>query len=317
MESNSTSTRLSVLIVNYNGAAVIRECLASLHAHLGKQDEVIVVDNASADGSAQLIDGEFPWVTLIRSESNLGFTGGNNLAAKHAKGELLLLLNNDAFIESGIGMGVKWFEQPDVGVVGAHLYYPDGRLQPSIGLTHSPLRLVASWLGLRRLSNVSSLFSRTIDDWESYQGPMEHLDWVSGAALMIRRELWDAIGGFDESYFMYMEDVDLCDAVREQGFKIVYEPGFNVTHYEAGGNAWVGQTALLRTVASYKIYLNKHYGLVSGYATRVALSMIFLARVACLSLFSLLGNNKVYREKASAFTKAAFRLLSSGNGYSG
>lgn len=304
------STRLSVLIVNYNGKDFISKCLASLHAVLGERDEVLVVDNASGDGSDLLIERDYPWVKLIRSESNLGFAGGNNLAAKQTRGELLLLLNNDAFIESGINKAIKLFELPEVAVVGAQIHYPDGRLQPSMGLLHTPLRLIASWSGLRRLSKICSLFSRTIDDQLSYMHPRSELAWVSGAALMIRKAVWDSIGGFDEAYFMYMEDVDLCDAVRAQGLKVAYEPDFRVTHHEAGGNAWVGESALLRTVASYRIYLGKHHGVVNAYATCLVLSIIFLARAHYLSFQSFFTSDGLNREKARAFRKAAVRLLS-------
>lgn len=276
---NHSHLTLTIIVVNYNGLRFLEECIKSLEQFVSCEHEVIIVDNASSDGSADYIATHFPNVQLIRSETNLGFAGGNNIGARAARGELLLLLNNDTKLLSSIEDAVSAFNLPEMGVAGAHLFYEKGTNQPSVGYEHTPLRILLSWLGASYCATLPSVFRRTEHRPSYYDICHDHVAWVSGAFLMTRHSLWNLIGGLDEKYFMYMEDVDYCKQVRDKGFTVAYIPTVSVIHYEGGGKTWIGQSALTRTIQSYRIYLEKHYGQISSLVTGMLLSPIMAIRV--------------------------------------
>jgi len=302
---------LSILIVNYNGMRFLRDCLDSVRAHVHCPHEVIIVDNASADDSVAYIRANFPEVRLIASEVNTGFTGGNNLAAEAASGDLLLLLNNDTVILSDIQAAVDRFSAPQVGITGAHLCYADRRNQPSVGYEHTPLRMVLSWLGVSGLAALPTAFRLMERAPAFYQADRGDVAWVSGAFLLTRRELWNQLGGLDERYFMYVEDVDYCRRVRQAGYRIDYVAGVDVLHYEGAGKAWIGEMALMRTVTSYALYLNKYYGGVAATLAKRCLGAVMVARAQAYRLRKLLGSPspEVTAQKHLAYAKAGYFLL--------
>lgn len=301
---------LSIVIVNYNGHRFLDECLGSITQFVSCAHEVIIVDNASVDGSADYIATRFPTVRLIKSPVNTGFTGGNNIGVREARGELVLLLNNDTKLLGPIDDALVEFRDAKVGAVGVHLFYGDGRNQASVGYEHTPLRLVLSWIGLASFTLLPKVFRRTECAPDFYLRRHAQVAWVSGAFLMTRCSLWQEIGGLDERYFMYVEDVDYCKQVRIRGFDVAYLPSVEVIHYEGGGKAWVGGGALLRTVRSYRIYLEKHYGSSASFLTGFFLSLVMAARVPLYFLRSRLKKSAVDSEKAIAYTGAAKSALS-------
>ena len=306
---NDLPLTLSIIVVNYNGLRFIDECVQSVGKYVTCPHELIIVDNASSDGSADYIATQFPHILLIRNMVNVGFAGGNNIGARAASGELLLLLNNDTKILTTIDDAVSAFRFPSLGVVGVHLVYGDGSNQPSVGHEHTPMRILLSWLGLSGCTKLPSIFRRTEQSSRFYGRYHGQTAWVSGAFLMTRSSLWNSIGGLDEQYFMYMEDVDYCKQVRDRGFTVAYIPTVQVTHYEGGGKAWVGQSALTRTTRSYRIYLAKHYGLFASLATTIVLSLILAIRVPFYLLRFGLAGSIVDREKSSGYAVAARHAL--------
>ena len=307
--SPSTGLRVSIVIVNYNGRSFIRDCLHSVREFSPETTEVIVVDNDSRDGSAEIIRTEFPWVRLIESATNLGFTGGNNLGAASASGDLLLLLNNDTVLRTPIAPALEVFrEGSDIGVVGCRLIYADGSQQESIGRELTPLVLVLGWTPLSRFA----AFRRTVHrDARVYGDQDVECAWVSGAFLVTRTELWRDLGGLDTAYFMYMEDVDYCRRIRRRGFRVIYSACCTITHLEGAGRAWIGERALLNSVDSYLVYCRKFYGRLSQIGLAVTLSIVFLARAALYGLSHALGRDVVLNEKRLGFFRAATRLLKS------
>jgi GT2 family glycosyltransferase len=239
---------VSVLVVNYNGMRFLDALLGSLvQAFRRYSAEVIVVDNASTDGSAAWLRARAD-ICLIEPGYNTGFTGGNNLAAASARGRVLLLLNNDTVIAGPLDDLVDAALEPEVGAAGCRLRYGDGRLQHSIGLPHTPARIVLSWLGLERWPGAPALLRKVETDARCYDTVQHDVAWVSGACLATRRDLWRSLRGLDDRLFMYCEDVDYCRRVRRSGLAVRYLPSPIVTHFEGGGRAWVGVGALLRTV---------------------------------------------------------------------
>lgn len=313
--TSADAPQVSVIVSNNNGEAFLRPCLQSLAVALtGIAHEIIVVDNASSDASCDMVSREFPHVRLLRSECNLGIAGGSNLGARHARGELLLLLGPDTQCQGSLANLVAVMRDRSLGAAGCMLRYADGRVRPSIGFEHTPLRVVLSWLGLARFARAGRCFKRVESRAEFYQHFRSEIDWVSGACLLTRRLLWKRLGGFDESFFMACEDIDYCRRVRQAGYSIAYAPASAVMHYEATGRTWALETLLLRTSRSYLLYMSKHFG--TGVRTLVGLGLgaVFLARSACYALASLDRANRLAREKFRAYARAAVFLFGAGIG---
>lgn len=303
---------LSILIVNYNGKRFLADCLDSVRKYVHCEYEVIIVDNASADDSVDYIRATFPEVKLIASPVNTGFTGGNNLAAEAARGELLLLLNNDTLILSNIQAALDRFQQADVGAAGVHLCYADRRNQASVGYEHTPTRMLLSWAGLSGVGVLPTLFRSLETAPEFYQRDHSDVAWVSGAFLLTRRVLWEQLGGLDERYFMYVEDVDYCRRVRQRGYRIAYLAQVHVLHYEGAGKPWIGEAALLRTMNSYTLYLGKYYARPAAWLTKRSLGLLMLARATAYALRCLVTSSPLLQEKRAAYHRAGLFLLQSG-----
>jgi len=300
---------LSIVIVNFNGRRFLDECIASIQQYVACEHEVIIVDNASIDGSADVIEARFPHVRLIKNPVNTGFTGGNNVGVAAARGHLVLLLNNDTKLLGPINAAVEAFNNPKLGALGVHLFYGDGRNQASVGYEHTPWRIVLTWIGLSKYPALPSVFRLNEYKPSFYDKPQQHVAWVSGAFLLTRLDLWRDIGGLDERYFMYVEDVDYCKQVRLRGFDVSYSPEVRVTHYEGSGKAWIGQGALTRTVRSYRIFLTKHYGGMVAAITCAGVAVVFALRVPFYAGRHWLKGAVIDREKATGYAAAARQAL--------
>jgi hypothetical protein len=209
--------------VNWNGAKYVAGCLNSLLERLTGEWEAIVVDNASADGSAEIVARDFPWAKLVRSTENLGFAAGNNLAARHATGKYLLLLNNDTVLLTDVAAGLQAMEDdPRIGIVGARMYGCAGELRPSAGPFPSPMRL---WL-------FRSMWRQPA---ESYAAPggmqLFPVDCVEGSFLLTTAENWRALGGMDERNYMYGDDIDFCKASSLRKLRTVLCPALEYVHF--------------------------------------------------------------------------------------
>ena len=296
---------LSIIIVNYNGERFLVECLQSIRQLVSCAHEVIIVDNNSADSSVDLIKREFPEVVLIESKENTGFTGGNNLGAAAAKGELLLLLNNDTRLLTDVQPIVGAFSRSErLGIAGCRMEYGDGRLQCSMGYDHTPLRVLLSWLGLKRLTWLPSVFRREILSEDCYSSKQDDVAWVSGAFLMIRRSMYEQVGGLNDEYFMYMEDVELCKMVRMRGAVVSFFPDVRIVHYEGSGKAWIGEQALKRTLRSYLIFTCKFYGTAPARRLKQAMSVVMRFRSLIYGVLGMAGGGAIAEEKRLGYRAA-------------
>lgn len=304
---------MSVVIVNYNGLHFMSQCLDSLHAVLTNFTyEIVVVDNASVDGSQAWLNCRDD-IVYVPSTVNLGFTGGNNLGASKSRGKWLLFINNDTVVNTNLDSMVYLLDDQSVGISACRLVYGDGRQQFSFGYDHTPLRVCLSWLGLEKKHQLPSIFRRLETNPGEYLKNHETISWVSGACFMIRREVWEQIEGFDTRFFMYCEDVDLCYRVRQLGLKISYTEKCCVTHFEGAGKAWIGAAALNRTVRSYLLFTEKHYGALSAVGVSLFLGCVFLGRALVFYAQSLIAKPRSHlcRDKSSSFLTAATLLLRS------
>ena len=223
---------LSITICSWNTREFLRACLESISALREETNlEVIVVDNASEDGSVQMVQADFQWVRLEAMKENLGFGRGHNHAFATAHGRYLMPLNSDTEVHPGALRAIVEFmdKNSDVGVLGPKLLNPDGSLQFSCRRFPNPVAALFRNTFLGRLFPKNK-FTRDylMQDWQHNE--QRDVDWVSGAGFCMRRELYERIGGFDEQFFMYLEDVDLCYRTHEAGFRVVYFPEAVITH---------------------------------------------------------------------------------------
>ena len=225
---------LSIIIVNWNTRDLLAACLESVHQDAetlaGWTVETFVVDNASSDGSPQMVRERFPWVRLIENEENLGFAAANNQALRQARGRYALLLNSDTEVQPGALAALVEFmaAHPRAGAVGARLLNADGSLQPSCHPMLTPGR--EFW----RLIFLDRLWPRAtypLGRWDL--ATPRQVEVIKGACLLLRREALAQVGLLDEAYFMYTEEVDLCYRLAEAGWELWWLPSARVIHREA------------------------------------------------------------------------------------
>jgi len=222
----------SVVLVSFNTRDLLRECLLTLNREAGGITyETIVVDNSSRDGSAEMVASEFPHVRLIRSEINLGFAAANNRAFEIARGRYIVLLNSDAFLRTGaLPLSVEHMDaNPRVGLGGGRLVGRDSSWQPSARMFPSPLNSLLMMSGLAAKFPKSRLLGRMDRTWADPLQPAQ-VDWVPGAYCIIRRSVLDRVGFFDERFFLYFEEVDLCRRFKAAKSEIWYWPDIVVEH---------------------------------------------------------------------------------------
>jgi len=257
---------LSAVIVNWNTAALLKACLYSLSAAPADPVmEIIVVDNASSDGSADLVRQELPEVRLIESPRNVGFTHASNEGIAASHGRYVLLLNSDTLVPPGLLSTLVGFmeQHPNVGACGPRLVRPDGKPQ-EFGFGGDPTLSYLVRRGLYRL-----LWKRALHDWNTAQ--VQEVDWVSGACLLARRQAIDQIGMLDENIFMYFEDNDWCLRMRRCGWKIYYNPHVSVLHI--GGQSLAQNPAARRAYyRSLAYFYAKHYGRLARFLLSIGLA---------------------------------------------
>jgi N-acetylglucosaminyl-diphospho-decaprenol L-rhamnosyltransferase len=255
----AAAPRVSVVIVSHNTRDDLLRCLAALRAHARVTLETIVVDNASSDGSAAAAKRGFPEVRVVECTENLGFGRANNLASREAHGTYLLVLNSDAEVRAGCVEALCRLldERPDVGIVGPRTLGADGAPQMSFGPALTPW---SEWRQRRLVRGVRAREPWALARAAALCAVEQAPDWVSGSCLLARRQAFDAAGGFDESFFLYEEDVDLCVRVRAAGFRIVFTPAAEVVHHLGRSMATAAARARFEYQRSHLIYYRKHNG---------------------------------------------------------
>ena len=275
---DSATPEASLIMLSFNTIELLRQSLSQLIDAAREIDaEIIVVDNASHDGSADMVEREFPQVKLIRAQMNLGFAGGNNLGAKHARGDYLILVNSDAFIQPGsLARGLdRMRQQPRVGLAGGLLIGKDGQPEPSARCFPSPLNDLLSLTGLAARFPRSRFFGRFDRTWADPQQPAD-VDWVPGAFCIVRRAAIDQTGFFDERYFLYYEEVDLCRRLRRSGWTIAYWPDLRAEHWGGESSKTVsgeqvsnhGRQLILWRMRSGLLYYRRRHGRVHAWLAK-------------------------------------------------
>lgn len=300
MAASATSTPpdLSIIIVNWNVADLLRRCLASIAgsdglciegivadpARAGQspeagalRTEVIVVDNASSDRSVAMVRREFPWVRLLVNRENLGFTRANNQGLALSRGRYVLFLNPDTEVApDALQAMVSYVEaHPEVGVLGPQLRYGDGSHQssrrrfPTLATFFLESTLLQRWWPRNQVLARYYVLDRPDD-------AISKVDWVVGACMLIRRAVLDQIGGFDEGFFMYSEELDLCRRAVDAGWQVVYYPQAVVTHYEGKSSEQVIAARHIRFHTARLRYVGKYHGRLAAEVLRLFLLLTFV-----------------------------------------
>ncbi|MGA9117270.1 MAG: glycosyltransferase, partial [Bacteroidota bacterium] len=287
---------VSVIIVNYNVRQFLEKALNSLHRALeGLEAEVLVVDNASDDGSVEMLREKFPRVTLIANSSNAGFARANNQALKRARGRHLLLLNPDTVVqEDTVRVMLEFFARhPDAGLAGCMVLNPDGSFQLACRRSFP-----SPWVAFTRIAGLSALFPRSrlfgrynltyLDPGATYE-----VDAVSGSFMMISRSAYEKVGGLDETFFMYGEDLDWCYRIRQAGLKVYYVHATRIVHFKGESTRRSGMDEIRVFYGAMQVFVEKHFSrsvVVEALLTsaiQLRAGMAFAARAARALLAAL------------------------------
>jgi hypothetical protein len=268
---------VSIIIVSYNTREILGNCLEALYRYgTGSDMEVIVADNDSRDDSIAMVKERFPEVRLIANKRNLGFAAANNQAFLQAHGRYIILLNPDAYIgPSSISNAVQFMDKhTECGLCGGKIISPEGRLEPSARRFPSPISKILTLSGLSARFPSSPFFNGHEFGGFAHDHPLE-VDWVPGTFTIVRKTTLDDIGTFDERFFMYYEETDLCLRVRKAGWKIFFIPDAEVMHIGGASSKTrkdktfdkAGSQVLSFRMRSEWLYYRKNSGLAAVIAS--------------------------------------------------
>jgi GT2 family glycosyltransferase len=314
---------LSIVIVSWNVRDLLAACLHSIatgpvglvspgKGHTGERlgVEVIVVDSGSEDGTAAMLSEEYPWVQVIETGENVGFTKGNNIGTAAAQGRCILLLNPDTeVVGDALPRMVAYLDQhPRVGVVGPQLLESD-RMTVQSSRRRFPTLVTAifesTWLQpIAPHAVLERYYVLDKPDNETLE-----VDWVTGAALMTRRVVLKQVGGLDENFFMYSEELDWCRRAKEQSWKVVYLPAAQVVHHGGKSSEQVITQRHIHFQASRIRYFRKHHGWLSAFVLRLFLLANYTTQLLLEALKGLLGHKRELRRER---VRAYWQVLRSG-----
>ncbi|MFH1525226.1 MAG: glycosyltransferase [Bacteroidota bacterium] len=281
---------LSVIIVNYNVKEFLKNSIVSIQkASTGLETEIIVVDNASDDGSVEEIEQKFPHVKLIANSINVGFGSANNQALKIAGGKFILLLNPDTIVkENTFHELIKFFKaHPEAGMAGCKVLNPDGTLQLACRRSFpGPWTSFTKVTGLSRLFPKSRLFARYnltyLNENKTYE-----VDAISGSFMMLTKEVYEKVGGFDSQFFMYGEDLDLCYRIQLSDYKVYYVHSTEIIHYK-------GESTKRSNIDETKVFYDAMHLFVKKHlASSFLVESILRAAIVFRKLFTFINQRKL------------------------
>lgn len=277
-------TRISLIILTYNSSNYIEDLLSDLLQHFAKELknedlEIVVADNLSHDDTLKKIERYKDKVTVVNNKGNVGFAKGNNLAVKKAKGDFLLFMNPDARFRGGsIFDLIKVFDDKNIGILGGEIFTFSGKRELSCGKFYGPLNVILLAFGLEEVFGVRFAPRKE-----------KKVDFVSGGFLMIRKSLFDRLNGFDENYFMYIEDSDLCYRAKKIGYTTLFSPLASIKHVGQGSS---NRTFAVVNIFKGLIYFNKKKGMIPYHFVR----FLLLLKSNVLVLIGKMMNNKYLTE---------------------
>jgi N-acetylglucosaminyl-diphospho-decaprenol L-rhamnosyltransferase len=299
MSESTAAIDVSVIVVAWNVRELLRECLDSAMQCLQSSRlawEILVVDNASSDGTCTMVRGKYPRVTLIAHKRNEGFTRGNNVGASAARGRYLVLLNPDTqAIPNAFAAMVRYMDvHADLGAVGPRMVFPDGRLQPS------RRRFPTLWTGLLESTPLQQWFphNRVLDRYYVTDQPddeEQQVDWITGACMCIRRSTWEQVGPLDEGFFMYSEELDWCRRAKDLGWQVGYLPSATIIHHEGQSSTQVIPARHIYFQTSKVRYFRKYHGAFVAGFLRLFLLAAYLQQLGLETAKWLIGHRRSLR----------------------
>lgn len=250
---------LSIIILNYNVKDLLLSCLKSIHKK--KNWQIIVVDNASTDGSVEAVTKAFPQVEIIENKENLGFAAGNNIGVLKAKAPVILFLNPDTLvINDAIEKAYEHLmENPDIGALTCKVELPDGKLDYSCHRGFpTPWNSFCHFTGLAKAFPKSKLFAGYTATYLDINKPHE-IDCATGAFLMVRKIAGDQINWWDKDYFWNGEDIEFCFSLKEKGWKVFYYPDEKIIHYKGSSAKIAKPETVTHGISAMRIFYKKHY----------------------------------------------------------
>ncbi len=298
---------VSVIIVSYNSRAYLGRCLASLLPQLPAGGEVIVIDNASTDGSPEVVRA-FAGVRLVENPENVGFVRAVNQGLKLAAGRYLLILNPDTEVRPGAVAALLRFmaDRPRVGLAGPRLLNPDGTVQPSrrrfptLPVLFAESTIIQWWFP--RLGLFRRFYCEDLPD-----GPPQPVDWVTGACMLVRREAVEEVGPLDERFFMYCEELDWCRRMWAAGWEVYYVPEAEVVHQEAASSRQDPVRQRVNFYASRLKYAAKYHGAAVSTVLRAWLLCGLAAELAVEAAKLALGHKPELRRRRIRLLGAVVR----------
>ncbi len=252
---------LSIIIVNWNTVDYLKACLRSIEINAPACEyEVIMVDNASSDGSADMVRESFPGVKLIANETNEKYAVGNNIGIQESQGEHILLLNPDTKVKPGALDALLKFgrEHPEAAAVGCRLILPDGTVQQSCRSFPDPAGVFFEYIGVSRAFPESEVFGRYRMTWFDYKHVAE-VDQPMGSCLLLSRKALDDVGIFDQEFPIFFNEVDWCYRAKQEGWKVYFTPDAEVVHYGGAGTIQVKRAMRRESHRSLWWFYRKHY----------------------------------------------------------
>lgn len=296
---------VSIIIVNWNTRQLLADCINDIKSYTHDLTyEIIVVDNASSDGSQEMVRTTFPDVHLIANTENVGFARANNQAIRGSRGRYVLLLNSDAFVrDQTIAQTVAFMDaHPDAGMVGCKLRYADGRLQPSCTTFPTLFTELLIATQLERLFPKSRLFGTYRMTYWNFND-IRKVDVIMGAYMLVRATAIEQLGMLDESYFMYSEEVDWCYRFKQNGWKVYFYPYVEAIHLWGGSSKPVRVEMLIQLYLSRVAFFRRYYGTTSANLLKLIVGFSCLLRIGPGFWYYLLTANAQQRQKHYAFRK--------------
>jgi N-acetylglucosaminyl-diphospho-decaprenol L-rhamnosyltransferase len=307
---------LSIIVVSWNVRDLLRACLKSVTECLSSgrgralSSEVIVVDNASSDGSVEMLKDAFPEIHVIANDRNLGFTRGNNQGMALSDGRHVLLLNPDTeVLGDALGEMVAYMDDhPKAGALGPQLLYPDMQIQssrrrfPDLRTAYVESTFLQSWFAQSGMLERYYVLDQSDEETQA-------VDWLVGACLLIRRETLEEVGLLDESYFMYSEELDWCYRAKKRGWEVVYLPTAQAIHHVGKSSEQVLPVRHIQFQRSKVLFFKKHHGRLRGEILRFFLLTTYLWQMIVEGLKWLVGHKRPLRRQRVA---AYWQVLGSG-----
>lgn len=246
---------LLIVIITFHSKKEIKNLITSLSVYRSKKTNIIIVDNASIDETFLSFKKLFPDIHIVKNRKNLGFAKAANQGAKIAKGEYLLFLNPDTVVNpETVQTIIKVLKsKKDAPIVGCKTFNKDGSLQPSCGNFPTISNII-----LDRIPILNKIFSTELIRNEKYYEKEQTPDWVSGAFFLVKKSIFEELGGFDEQYFLYVEDVDFCYRAKKAGYKIYYTPNASIIHFDQGKSKERKKFKALQMRRGFSLFFSKH-----------------------------------------------------------